>query len=354
MIEKPGAHTRWNKVNQLLAPDERFELLSPKGKNFLLAPKHASQLAALLYILHQEGIDVSVQGGGFDAPALIENSVIISVRAFSQLIWYEQGVVEAGAGSALSYLHQFLFEKNQEVALDGDPLASSKRSVGSLILSGSMAGVRYRSEGVPENILGVELVTWEGSQIKWGGPYRTALAGPALHKLIWGLQTLPGIIVKVILKTYPIPQARLRLVWSFRQKEDLWKQWDDLKRFSLSWEYLDAVLSGCPEDQCFIFAQISGLSEEIEAFSKNCPCYNAARQQEERVHLKKFLIQQKLKVFPVPVHHSLESGEYLWIQEGNQNAWWLTGRANGSINDSVPIWKKRFRNSFNKMANDGR
>ncbi len=347
MSEQPGAQTPWKCIDQLLLLDERFEVRSSDWKGFLLAPKQASQLAALLYLLREEGIAFHVQGKGTSVRPAAHCSVIVSARAFSHLVWHEQGVVEAGAGCTLSHLQQFLFERNQEVAVEEDPLASPKRSVAGLILSGKGSGMRYRSEGLPENILGIEWVAWDGSQIKWGGQHRSAAAGPGLHQLMWGLHSWPGIIIKIMLKTSPLPPVRLRLAWKFRQPEALWKQVDDLKHCASTWESLEIVRSGQPTDQGFIFAQISGLPEEMEAFSHACPNYSIACQQGERLHLKNFLNQQTLKCHIVARDHRLEPGEYLWIQERNECAWWLTQRSNEKQERPLPMWKQRFWNSFN-------
>lgn len=355
ITEKPGASTPWTGINQLLGPDERFEIQGSNGNGFLLAPKHASQLAALLFLLHQQGLSFHVQGKGTTSFPQPCHSLVVSVRAFSQIILHEQGVVEVGAGCPLSHLHQFLFERKQEVALEENPLSSPKRSVGGFLLSGRTAGISYRQETISNTILGIELVTLEGSQLKWGGRQRSALAGPALHKLIVGLKSFPGIVIKVFLKTYPTPQRRLRLAWSFRQKEALWDHVKALKKLTSTWECLDFVLSGNPSDQGFVFAQISGLEKEMEAFLHLCPSYSKARQGGEKESLKNFLKQQKLNVFSVSLDQSLEPGEYLWHQELDKRAWWMTSQLlTENDTQSNPAWKQRlFSSLYPDRRNDG-
>lgn len=350
MSEKPGAQTPWKCIDQLLSPDERFDMHISNWKGFLLVPKHASQLAALLYLLREEGIVFHVQGKGTSALPAANCSIIVSARAFSHLVWHEHGVVEAGAGCMLSHLQQFLFERKQEVALEEAPLNSPKRSVAGLILSGRTSAIRYRSEGLPANILGIEWIARDGSQITWGGQHRSAAAGPVLHKLIWGLHSWPGIIIKVILKTSPIPPVRLRLAWKFRRQEDLWKQVHELKHLASTWESLEAVRSGQSTDQGFVFAQISGLPEEMEAFAHECPGYAMAHQQGERRHLSNFLQRQTLNCHLASRDHPLKPGEYLWMQEEDQRAWWLTHRPSEKEECLLPIWKQRFWNSL--AAND--
>jgi hypothetical protein len=340
MKEKPGAHTPWTEINQLLAPDERFEVSQSNQQGFLLAPKHSSQLAALLYLICRQGVPFSVQGRGTSVHP--NHSLIISARAFSQLIFHEKGVVEVGAGCPLSHLHQFLFERKREIPLEEDPLSSPKQSIAGLLLSGKTSGICYHQESALETILGIEMVTFEGSRIIWGGHQKSALAGPTLHKLIWGLNSIPAIIVKIILKTYPIPQKRLRLTWSFRDKDMLRDHFLSLKNFSCTWESLEWVLSGQKTEQGFIFAQISGLETEMEGFSQLCPGYPIAQQHGEKIDLKNFLKQKRLQAYSVSADQLLEPGEYLWHQALNKKTLLMTHHSLNEKNDSRPLWKERF------------
>lgn len=341
--ELPGAHTPWKEINQLLAPDERFEMQLPHWNGFLLVPRYPSQLSALFYFLHQEKIPfVMNEEGGLHQGT---HSVKISGRAFSQINWHENSTVEIGGGCALSYLNSFLLERKDEVALEGDPLASPKSSVSELILSGRTGGLRFREEFFPEAIVGIDLVTRDGTQVKWGGKHRSQGGGPTLHPLMWNLKSFPGMILKVILKSYPIPPKRLRLSWSFRHREALWQFFNELKEFSSSWEVLDVILSGQSASQEFIFAQISGLPEEMDAFSELCPGYRNASQQGERLNMKVFLGTQALKAYRVDKNVFPKQGEYLWLQEWNSFAWLLTPQVYQEDFDT-PLWKQRFLESF--------
>ncbi len=344
--EKPGAQTPWADINQLLAPDERFEVQLSNWRGFLLAPKHSSQLAALFYVINKQGLEFCVQGRGTITCPQPHHLLIISARAFSQIFLHEQGTVEVGAGCSLSHLHQFLFERQRETALEENLLSSSKRSVAGMILSGQSAGIQYRQETLLETILGVELVTWEGCQIKWGGHPSSLLAGPALHKLIWGLEFIPAVIVKVILKTYPIPQTRLRLTWSFQQKEAVWKHLKSLELFSSSWEYLGCAISGTFHDHGFVFAQISGMQKEMEAFSQVCPSYSSAQQKGERIYFKNFLKQQNLRACLTSIDQSLTPGEYLWHQQLDKKTWWMTYQAIKKKSEPLPLWKQHLWDSL--------
>lgn len=350
MREIPGAATPWLEVNRLLAPDERFELVFPQGAVFLLAPKQASQAAALLFFLSQEQIAYLIEGreslgefkNGIQPPIENRPFVIVSSRAFVQMKWNEDGAAEVGSGCPLTQLHQFLYERNQEIAIVDSPFASLKRSVGDLILSGRATGTLKRSQSLPEILLGAEIVTADGACIKWGGSFASPVAGPGLHQLLFGLQGFPGILVKVTLKTSPIPPARLRLAWRFSCKEALWRQFHELKGFASSWECLDAALSGNADESAFLFAQISGLQGEMEAFSKGCPEFAKASQKGEKGQMMRFFLQQKLHCSEVEKDFIPPMGEYLFLQDSNEKGWLLSGRKEIEPAGSLPVWKEKF------------
>lgn len=311
MKEIPNGVTPWKSINQLLFPQERFERISPDWKGFLCAPTHPSRLAALLYSLREENIPFCVDQESSNS------TLVISPRAFLHLDWYEDGVVEVGAGCSLSLLQQFLFERKQEVMLEEDIFSSSKERMIPLILSKRIANIRSRNESLVDSIVGMELVTWEGGQVKWGGKWRSSPPGPAFHQC---LDHLPGIVVKIFLKTYPIPEKRLRLAWSFKNRKELWEQYEALSQFSQSWEYLDVVLSGDSSSRGYIFAQISGFFEEIELFTKRCPGYGESSQKGERIEVRKYLRNRKLQSISVAKNYIPKEGEFLWISKWKDEA----------------------------------
>lgn len=336
--ETPGAHTPWSFVNQLLADDERFEVSCLDQVSFLLAPKTTSRLVALLYCLHQHSIPFSVQGKEMKEPF---PTCSVSARAFSRLMMHEQDILEVGAGCSLIDLQSFLFEKRLEVNVEESPLASSKQAVIELIVSGQTTDLQLKQENVSEALLGIEWITEKGCQLQWGGPHRSGLAGPMLHKLVEDLQCLPGFIVKMYLKAYRVPARRLHLTWPFRRLDALWEQFHQLKRFSSSWERLDCVWSGQAQSQNFILAQISGLKEEMEAFTQLCPGYSFAQLQDKRAQLKQFFHQQSLHAYLSSKQQPLEVDEYVWYHGLSEKTWWLTPRFLANTEEKTePLWKQ--------------
>lgn len=351
MSEKPGAKTPWGDINQLLAPQERFEISFSHWKGWLLIPTSSSQLAALLYLLSQAEILFCIQGRGSSFFPSQKQNVIVSARALTQIVWHAHGIVEAGAGCSLRDLQQFLLERNREICLEEDAWIENKRSIASLILLG-LEHVRT-IKPFSEMIMGVDFVTFEGSQIKWGGHYLSPTAGLALHKLMEGLKTLPAVISKVIMRTELIPEIRLKLTWNFNTKDALWNLFQALQSISSTWESLEIVHSGRSDESGFVFAQISGVAQEINAFIKICPHYSQATQDGQRQNLKKYFSQENMhfnKIFFNQISdlksYKVEPGEYLWIENNPQRAWLLSLNKFAEREEEYPLWKKILCESF--------
>lgn len=316
MKEMPAAETPWRRVNQLLAPDERFFISRGEKTKILLAPRHSSQIAALFYFLNQEGVGFSLRDLDHQ-----ESTLIVTPRAFSQLHWHDHGVVEVGAGCTFSHLHSFLFEKKYEVAVEPPPASSNKEYIVEALIEGRVGGIHSRGESSTEQLVGCELVAWDGSQLRWGAPHRAASPGPALHKLVGAGGELPGVVTKIFLKCNPVPQKRLRLSWSFRSQAELWKQFQRLREFSSSWELLDVVLAGDLSAISFLFAQIAGQKEEMDLVVERCPGLEVASQEDKRGKMERFFQQERLQARDASGDSQIRPGEYLWLQEITSKRW---------------------------------
>lgn len=316
MKEMPGAETPWRRVNQLLAPDERFFISRGEKTKILLAPRHSSQLAALFYFLNQEGVAFSLRDLDHQ-----DNTLIVTPRAFSQLHWHDHGVVEVGAGCTFSHLHSFLFERKYDAGGEPPPASSYKERVVEAFIEGRVGGFRSRGESPSEQLVGCELVAWDGSQLRWGAPHRAPPPGPALHKLVGGGGDLPGVVTKIFLKCNPVPQKRLRLSWSFRSQAELWDQFQILTEFSSSWELLDVVLAGDLSATSFLFAQIAGQEEEMDRVVERCPGLEVASQEDRRGKVERFFQQEGLQAREASGDSQIRPGEYLWQQEIISKRW---------------------------------
>lgn len=342
--EKPGAHTPWLSINQLLDSQERLEWQSESDIHYLFAPKTLSKLSALLYLLKEEHIPYTIQNQGeVNVP---KNGVWISVRSFSQIEWLGEGRVWVGAGSSLFQLQSKLFEEKYELGVDD--LAGRHRSIVSFLLEAPPMGLLLRQEALAERILQVEWVNGDGGVVKWGRRLPGG-GGPCLSPLIWGLGHLKAVLVKVLFKVDPIPAERLFLNWSFLERSELWKQFDCLRTLTATWERLDLVIPNDSSQKGFLLAQISGSQEEMKAFSEFCPTFGTAEMRDKASQFKKFFEQQHFYFQPVKYWGEAEEKEksaYHWYHGLTDQSWFIQSGslANNEMISEPPEWKKRFWN----------
>lgn len=345
IYEKPGAHTPWQSINQLLDSQERLEWFLKGSVTYLFAPKTLSKLSALIYLLKEERVSYSVQNQG-EALAS-KDSVWISVRSFSEVKWLGEGCMAVGAGASLFQLRSKLFEENHELGVED--LSGRHRSIASFLLGAPPVGLFLRQEALAERLLQVEWVNGDGGIVKWGRGLPGS-GGPCLSPLIWGLRDLKAVLVKVVFKVDPIPLERLFLSWSFLRRDELWDQFDRLHSLTATWERLDLVIPNDPLQKGFLLAQISGTKEEMRAFLNLCPKFAQAELGEKVFQLRKFFEQQCFHFQPIKCWEGAEEKEsvgYRWYHGLTDQSWLVHPLSRNETIDEPPEWKKRFWSSLN-------
>lgn len=349
LSEQPGAHTPWRAVNQLLARDERFEIKNSLGNAFLFAPKTISCLAALVYLLKQEGLSFRNISNRISDASFSSFIPFISTHALVSCKWNES-VVTVEAGCDLKTFHSILFQHGEEVALENTMDAHGQRTISSLIIEGLQGGGVLRQHSAHYRLQYIELLKFDGSFCRLGSMLAGATKGPLLQHLIWGIQTLPAIITRVSFKTEKIPEHRLQLAWAFKEKIELLSCLEKLQAFTCSWERLDCVYSGRSEEKSFILAQISGLYEEMEEFKKICPFYSLAMFDNPIPGLKNYFFKQKLKHLLVNFDQGIKyltSVNYLWHHTLTDECWLIGPETIAVENPAVDFtWKEKFYRSL--------
>jgi len=316
MSEKPGAQTPWSQINRILPAEERFEVHAADWKGYLFAPSQPSSLTALLYLIRQDDLKVCIDHGNGNKKPLHHHHAILSTRAFVQKLFHEQGIVEVGAGCTLGQLNGFLLEKKQKPILLANPWVSTKSQIGNLIFD-------IREKCHLKNLMGLGFIALDGSKIDWGGIHGYARPGPFMHKRLMDKNDFPGILIKSLFKTDPLSPHRLQLAWKLKEKKSAWEKFYKLEKLCSCWDLLEIIIAGEESQYSFVFCQISGLQEEMEAFAEICPGYDEAIKEGMRENYFDYFRQQAL--IPVKINakanHLIKPGEYLWKQHGLAEAW---------------------------------
>lgn len=355
-IEKPGAETPWSSINDLLKGDERFKAIYPDWQGFIVAPKTLSRLSALLNVLNEEQLDFHVQNQYASFPfAPIQHSLVISLKSFNQVRLINNQGVEVEAGCDLNTFSISLFAQRYEVGLEEGIDGEGKGTVGWEIIQGMRSGLLLRQQSPMERLLAIEWMNREGKVIKLGDENEGAHAGPAIHRLIGGIQTFNGILLKAYFKVHPLPPVRLSLCWSFEERKALGNFLQQLQQFTSSWERLECVIPGHLQERGLIMAQISGVEEEMEAFKQCCPSFHESLLVDKRLSVKKFLLQQGLFLTRMQPEQQPEwntqqvipVGSYVWYHVLTGDCWLACRKGvlteeRRSEGECVPCWKRRF------------
>jgi hypothetical protein len=351
--EKPGAQTPWADINLLLKPNERFEFIRGASRGYLFAPSNPSCFSALLYIMNREKILYETEGRGSQQAKKKSGPIVVSSRALRDIVFVGNSVVGVEAGCDINTFHSVLYADGYESGLGGWILSGDKRSVGGALIEGCCSGLILRGVPLSNHLCGTEIVADDGTLLKWGGA-RSFSPGPALHQLLCGVKSIPGVLLKCYFTVFPVPAKRLFLAWSFFDRKELQFHVGLLQSFASSWERLDCVIPSNPHEKGFILAQISGLNEEMERFKNQCPGFGTALQEDRVSTFRDFLLRKKLTV------HSFEGSDLFDLPANSLYAWHhlLTGNGFYLSTDPVlkrdlrpePIWSERFRNSLRGSA----
>ncbi len=188
-----------------------------KGKDPIAVaiPETIEQISQTVKICQKYSVPIVVRGGGTSltgSSVPLENFLVISMLKFDKIIEVhpEDRYVVAEAGVRLDTLNDHLLKYG--LFYPPDPGSSIAATVGGSI-STNAGGLRAVSYGTTKEwVLGLEVVLPNGEVISVGGKVLKRTAGYDLAALLVGSEGTLGIITRAILKVWPIPEARGRIL----------------------------------------------------------------------------------------------------------------------------------------------
>jgi glycolate oxidase FAD binding subunit len=181
----------------------------------VVEPTDEVQVAAVLALADRDGLKVVPRGAGTQLglgfpPAAAD--IILSTAQLRSLIEYNPHdlTVTVQAGMALFKLQHLIGTSGQFLALDPD--VSVPATIGGIIATNASGSLRLRYGGVRDQIIGVRVVTADGTMAKGGGKVVKNVAGYDLPKLYTGSLGTLGVIVAATFRVYPLPAALLTVV----------------------------------------------------------------------------------------------------------------------------------------------
>jgi glycolate oxidase FAD binding subunit len=177
-------------------------------------PACAEEVAEVLKCASSQGLAViPVRNGtklGVGAPPR-RYDVALSLKDMNRVWYYEPDdlVISVEPGMKFGDLQHFLGRHGLWVPLD--PVGGEQASVGGILAANSAGPLRLHYGGPRDLVLGMKIVTAEGTIVKTGGRVVKNVAGYDLAKLLIGSWGTLGVIVEASLKLHP--QVAERATW---------------------------------------------------------------------------------------------------------------------------------------------
>jgi len=229
-------------------------------------PTTAEEVAGILKICHDSETPVVTRGSGTGLSGgsiPVKGSIVLCTVEMNRILKTDTGnltmLLEPGV------LTQLIDETAGEHGLfyPPDPSAMKMSTIGGNVAnnSGGLRGLKY---GVTRDyVMGIEVVTPDGT-IQWlGGQCVKDVAGYSLRDLFIGSEGTLGVITKILLKLVPRPQDKKTLLATFpsmRQAAETVSAIIAARIIPCTLEFLDRSTIRCVED----FAKV-GLPTECEA-----------------------------------------------------------------------------------------
>jgi glycolate oxidase len=276
-----------------LGSDETEDFCFPPS--IALAPKTTAEVAKIAAYCHQEGIPLTVRGGGtgLSGGALPVHQGVVVLTHLLDSIEIDTDNLQVTVGPGV--INQNLRDAVEAVGLFYPPDPSSK---GSCFLGGNLAenagGPRAVKYGVTKDyVLGLEVVLADGKIIQTGARTLKNSTGYNLTQLFIGSEGTLGIITKIHLKLIPKPLHDLLLLLPFENMEDACSAVSDIfkagitpsalefmERNAIEWsaQYLGESLSIPTNIQAHLLIELDGrhlevLYQDAETIAAVCEKY---------------------------------------------------------------------------------
>jgi glycolate oxidase FAD binding subunit len=186
-------------------------------------PGSIEEVAAVMALASEVGTPVTPWGGGTAAsvgmPA-VRTGLVLGLRRLTRLLDHEPGDLTATveAGMTVRAFQTALGSRGQWLSLD--PADAERATVGG-VLATNACGPRRHLYGTARDVLiGVTVVTAEGSIVKGGGKVVKNVAGYDLPKLFIGSYGTLGVIVEATVKLRPLPEQEELVAVRFDRLKD--------------------------------------------------------------------------------------------------------------------------------------
>lgn len=195
--------------------DYAIDSIVPKS---LAVPHSFDQVAEVMKLAFSENIKVFPWGGGTSrGPGLPpeQYDLVINLQKLDRVIEFvpDDLTCSVQSGITLHELNHILSEKDLFVPLD--PPLSRQATIGGITAANMSGPLRLHYGNVKDQILGMQLISSDGTVVKSGGKVVKNVAGYDVHKLFIGSIGTLGIINQINFKLLPVPALKKTVVLGF-------------------------------------------------------------------------------------------------------------------------------------------
>jgi glycolate oxidase FAD binding subunit len=186
-------------------------------------PGSAAEVAAVVRVAAEAGVPIMPWGGGtaVDVGSPPPRAgIVLSLRRLGHLLEHEPGdlTVTAEAGMTVADLQTALRARGQWLSLD--PPDAERATLGGVVAANASGPRRQLYGTVRDLLIGLTVVTADGSLVRGGGKVVKNVAGYDLPKLFVGSHGTLGIIVETTFKLRPLPDEERLVTVGFDRLKD--------------------------------------------------------------------------------------------------------------------------------------
>jgi glycolate oxidase FAD binding subunit len=186
-------------------------------------PGSIEEVAAVLALASEVGSPVMPWGGGTAATVGMpagRTGLIVGLRRLGRVLDHEPGDLTATveAGMTMEAFQAALGSRGQWLSLD--PADAGRATVGGVLATNACGPRRHLYGTARDLLIGVTVVTAEGSVVKGGGKVVKNVAGYDLPKLFIGSYGTLGVIVEATVKLRPLPEREELVAVRFDRLKD--------------------------------------------------------------------------------------------------------------------------------------
>jgi glycolate oxidase FAD binding subunit len=214
----------------------------------VVAPANLEEVAEVLAAASEHALAVLVWGGGTHQGlgGRVDPAIVLSTARLDSIVdWQPEDLtVVVEAGVRVADLQSRLAERGQTAVL---PEVPGEATVGGVVAAGISGFRRLRYGPTRDRMLEVDLITGDGRAVRGGGRVVKNVTGFDLPRLVAGSFGSLGLVGRVCLKLWPLPEAQRTVTLSAARPDYGYRP--------------QAVVE--ERDQVRIY--LAGTSEEVEA-----------------------------------------------------------------------------------------